>query len=113
MPKPIFRTRLRLLRQGLGLTQVELSNIVPCTPAYISKLETGTKIPSGTMLIKLSEALQCSMDYLLGKVNESGKQEFETIPYTEETHPQEEKEAWQNQSSRPSPWEPENKNDNS
>ena len=59
-------TRLRALRNSLGLTQVALAERVGITQAYLAELEKGAKRPSIDVLEKLCDALNCSADYLLG-----------------------------------------------
>lgn len=57
--------RIRQRRQELGLSQLELTHQCNVASGNISKLEAGISIPSAQALIKLSEALDCSIDWLL------------------------------------------------
>lgn len=56
--------RLRIER---GLTQGQLAEMVGCYPKDISRWETGERNPNVKSLIKLSNALKCTMDEILIK----------------------------------------------
>lgn len=55
--------RLREARKAAGLRQVDLS-FPGCTPAYISRIEAGARIPSYQILREFAERLGVSADYL-------------------------------------------------
>lgn len=57
--------RIKQRRQELGLSQIELAYQINISPGNLSKLEAGSSLPSSQALIKLSEALDCSTDWLL------------------------------------------------
>jgi len=57
---------LKLARIKNKLTQTELANEVNVKPFSISRYETGLQYPSIETLLKLSETLNVSVDYLLG-----------------------------------------------
>lgn len=59
--------RLKISRKRLKLTQEELAYKVSTTKSTISNYENGHSTPSNEMLIHLSDVLQVSTDYLLGK----------------------------------------------
>lgn len=69
MPKPtLFGRRLKELRDARGWTQEELADKAKLKPAVISHFETGVRgAPSADNLVKLSNALEVSIDYLLGR----------------------------------------------
>ena len=56
---------VRKQRTALGLKQHELAAEVKVTPQHISKLELDQAAPSLEMLLKLSERLGVTTDYLL------------------------------------------------
>ena len=61
---------LRELRKAKGLTMKQLGSMVDATESMIQMLETGTRKPSFELLLKLGEALDCSVDELInGKKN--------------------------------------------
>ena len=55
--------RLKAARESAGLSQRKLS-FSGCSPAYISRIEAGTRIPSLQLLRALGERLGVSADYL-------------------------------------------------
>ena len=48
-------------RVARGLTQRQLADRCESNEPFISNLERGVKVPSLSMLIRLAQALQCSM----------------------------------------------------
>ena len=45
--------KFKFKRESLGLTQAEFSELLGITQGYLSDLENGVKIPSGTLLLLL------------------------------------------------------------
>lgn len=67
----IFGKRLKLVRQVRELTQEELEAKSKVPSAMISHFETGERQrASADNLVKLAEALNVSIDYLLGRSEE-------------------------------------------
>lgn len=62
--------RIREVRKSRGLTMKALGKMVGCSESTISVYETGKHEPDNQMLLKLSEVLDASIDYLLGKTEE-------------------------------------------
>jgi transcriptional regulator with XRE-family HTH domain len=62
-----FRNQLRSLREMRGLTQGELGMRAGIAAASVSHFETGQRLPSLDSLVKLADALQVSVDALLGR----------------------------------------------
>lgn len=76
--------RLRTLRKKQNLTQKELEKMTGISSGNISSYESDRFLPSAQALIGLSEALECSADYILtGKyTNASLKpEEFELLEH--------------------------------
>src|SRR5215472_3161946 len=69
MPDP-FPERLRAARQLRGLSQSELADKAGLQPSAVSHFETGRRAPSFDNLKVLSDTLQVTTDYLMGRVNE-------------------------------------------
>jgi len=68
MNKDILGERLRARRTQLGLTQIELAARSGVIQGVISLLERGEKGALWvTTLEKLADALDCSLDYLVGR----------------------------------------------
>lgn len=73
-----FQDRLKSARALRNLSQSELAEKAKLQPSAVSHFETGRRAPSFDNLKALSEALQVSTDYLLGRVDEPGVQSVET-----------------------------------
>jgi transcriptional regulator with XRE-family HTH domain len=58
---------LRHLRERRGLTQAELGTRAGMAAASVSHFETGQRLPSLDSLVKLADALEVSVDTLLGR----------------------------------------------
>lgn len=61
-----FGSRLSELRKQNHMTQQTLSERLSVTKATVSSYETGTRLPSYDVLIKISYIFHVSTDYLLG-----------------------------------------------
>ena len=62
--------RLKNARNKMKLTQEELAKKVNTTKGTISNYENGHSTPSNEMLVLLSDALEITTDYLLGKTTD-------------------------------------------
>jgi len=67
---PQFQSRLRQIRESRGLTQADLAKKARLQAAAVSHFETGQRSPSFENLRKLSDALNVSVDFLLGRIDE-------------------------------------------
>lgn len=67
MSKGITNERIKEMRLKNKLTQVELAKIVNVSSQVISNWERGYTDLSHSDIVNLSEALDCSTEYLLGK----------------------------------------------
>ncbi|MGZ5441470.1 MAG: helix-turn-helix domain-containing protein [Thermoanaerobaculia bacterium] len=61
----IFGKRVRELRLKAGWTQEQLAEAAGITTTYISDLERGTKVPSLTIMLRISRAFRVSVAELL------------------------------------------------
>ena len=61
----LFGRRLRELRQSRDLTQEALAEAADLSGNYISDLELGLKVPSLTIIVRLSQALDIAASDLL------------------------------------------------
>ena len=59
---------IKVLREKVGLTQVELAEAIGVTQACVAIWESGKALPNSDKLPKLSEVLSCTIDELYGKV---------------------------------------------
>ena len=71
-----FGTILKKVRQSKDMSQEELAKRVNTSRSNIANYEVGKNMPSVEMLDKLSEVLNVSIDYLLGKEEINNKQDL-------------------------------------
>ena len=71
MPAPShFGKRLRLAREKRGMTQDDLANKARIPAVMVSHFETGVRQnASADTLVKLADALQVTVDFLLGRTD--------------------------------------------
>ena len=77
----VLGKRIELERMRLGLNQIELAKKLNLSSsASISQYESGDRIPSDDIKLKMCEIFNCSLDYLMGKSNirnyDKDEQEF-------------------------------------
>lgn len=63
----IIAQKIKELRLEKGFTQKMLAEKVGCSQPMIAMWEKGEYEPTASAIVKLSEALNCTTDYLLGK----------------------------------------------
>ena len=61
-----FGAKIKHLRHGTGLTQVQVAERLHISKAVMSSYETGIRLPSYDVLIKLARLYGVTTDYLLG-----------------------------------------------
>lgn len=61
-----FNTRIKALRLSRNLTQKQLSDGLGISERGVQNYESGTRIPTSEMVIKLANFFDVSADYLLG-----------------------------------------------
>jgi transcriptional regulator with XRE-family HTH domain len=61
----VMGSRIRQLRQGRGLSQCQLAEVLGCQQGWISKVESGSSRVSPAQLRSLCLVLGVSADYLL------------------------------------------------
>lgn len=59
--------KMILLRKQKGLSQTDLAKVVGCSREIISKYEKDNVMPSIEMAKKIADALEVSLDYLVGE----------------------------------------------
>lgn len=67
MDKKSFGKQLQKYRERAGYSQEALAEKIECSTIFISYIERGEKSPSLDTLVKLANALDISIDILLGK----------------------------------------------
>ena len=63
-----FSKRLKFLRNEKNISQEELAKLLNISRTSITNYELGRNEASTQVLDKLSEIFNCSIDYLLGKM---------------------------------------------
>lgn len=58
--------RIKKLRRGANMTQLELARRLKVTPALISAYESGERNPSLKILTRMADIFKVTSDYLLG-----------------------------------------------
>ena len=76
-----FGNRLKNLRLRKRMTQSDLAERLGVTKSVISAYETGLRMPSYDILIKISRIFRVTTDYLLGL---ESKQEIDVSGLTED-----------------------------
>ena len=62
--------RLRALREGVRLTQVNMAEILGVQQSRINRFETGQSTPSPEVFLKYADYFDVSMDYLYCRTDE-------------------------------------------
>lgn len=57
--------KIKERRISLGLTQDYVANHLNVNPSHVSNIECGRANPSLTVLVKIANLLECSVDYFL------------------------------------------------
>ena len=66
-----FPSRLRSIRERRALNQAELATRAGLQATAVSHFETGTRKPSFDNLRRLADALNVTIDYLIGRVGDN------------------------------------------
>lgn len=69
MPDDLFSKRLQERRDALRLSQEELASKAKMQATAISHFETGGRKPSFDNLRRLADALETTVDYLMGRTS--------------------------------------------
>lgn len=69
--KSVVKDRILKERKSQGLSQIELSKRAKITPAALSQIEKGSRVPSIPVLYRISDALGVTLDFLVGSANTS------------------------------------------
>lgn len=72
--------RIKAQRARKNITQEELAKILGVSSSTVAMWEVDRRDPDTTTLKKLAEVLDCSTDYLLGRVNKPYYEVFEDLP---------------------------------
>lgn len=67
----ILGDRIKELRKNKELTQEQLGKKLNVAKSTISQYETGTNVPDISILIKIADIFDCSLDFLTGRTDDS------------------------------------------
>lgn len=67
----VLRMRITKTREVKGMNQAQLAEKAGITPAAISQIEKGHRVPSLPVLHRIASVLEVSLDYLMGKTDKS------------------------------------------
>ncbi|KZN95226.1 MULTISPECIES: helix-turn-helix domain-containing protein [Aeribacillus] len=81
-----FQMNMKFFRKEKGWTQKQLAEKLNMTRSVISKLETGVQQPSLEQLVSISEALEISIDHLVGQGGTPSMLAEVLEPYRSEKH---------------------------
>ena len=73
MEKEALGQRIREAREGKGISRRELAKTAGIGEVYLGEIERGLKMPSLTIFIRITEALELPADYILRDELTSGK----------------------------------------
>lgn len=68
--KEVLRRRITEARESQGLSQAELAEKAGVTPAAISQIEKGHRVPTIPVLRRIVSVLGVTIDYLTGKTDQ-------------------------------------------
>ena len=71
MSRSALSKRIEQIRTSNGLNQIEFAKKIGLnSSASISQYESGDRVPSDEIKLKICEVFKCSMDYLMGLTDE-------------------------------------------
>lgn len=73
----ILGKRIKKLREEAGLSQKELAKRLNISNTTLSQYETGQRVPSDDIKIKIAEFFNTTIDYLLGRTNQRDPDKLE------------------------------------
>lgn len=75
----VIGKKIKERRQYLGITQEAIANYLDVNPSHISNIERGRANPSLTILVKIANYLQCSVDCFINEEYTYLNNQSETI----------------------------------
>ena len=75
--------KIKAARESYKYTQFQLSYLIGISQNFLGDIERGIKLPSLETLVKISNTLKVSLDYLLSDSLDNLLQEEDNIVYTD------------------------------
>ena len=72
--------RLRALREGIRLTQVQMAQILGVQQSRINRFETGQSTPSPEVFLKYADYFDVSLDYIFARTDKPQGVTYEFKP---------------------------------
>lgn len=69
--RDLLKQRITEARKARGWTQGQLAKMAKVTPAAISQIESGARLPMLPVLQKIADTLKVSLDFLAGRTDTS------------------------------------------
>ena len=87
----IVGQRLRALRTGMKLTQVQMAEYIGMVQSSVNRYEAGESEPSFEILLKYADYFDVSLDYIFGRTDNPQGKLYANHPQIEKTAPEMEK----------------------
>lgn len=78
-------TRIKLLREELGLKQEDLAKKLSVSPSAIGMYERNLREPNNELILKIANFFNVSVDYLLGKSDIRNPEELKNVKFANAT----------------------------
>ena len=72
--------RLKILREGIGISQQKLANMLDTTQSSINRYENGQAEPSVALFRKYADMFDVSLDYIFGRTDVPQGKHYEYNP---------------------------------
>ena len=78
--------RLRALREGIRLTQVQMAQILGVQQSRINRFETGQSTPSPEVFLKYADYFDVSLDYIFARTDNPQGKSYDFHPQHDPQH---------------------------
>ena len=80
--------RLRILREGIGLSQAKFADVIGSTQSSINRYENGQATPTVELLRKYADYFDVSMDYIFARCDEPQGKLYRAVPPADANNPE-------------------------
>lgn len=81
-------SRLRSLRESIGLSQAKFADMIGSTQSSINRYENGQATPTVELLRKYVDYFDVSMDYIFARCDEPQGKLYHAVPLVGENNPE-------------------------